>query len=253
MTANCAIYKTDGGDTQVFGEGAEIRHEDGVGDANASSAIVAEELGALMHHTKLTFDDFAITMTDATTNGCHGSAKLYDFPAGLLEIHRVKVDLTTLASANITTTAALVGSLGTAAVGTGNATLTGTEADVVPSITGTLSSRAGTLEAVTAPAVSNDIAALTDNTGGTADDTLATIGATNSGDVSAAIKNNFADLAAKVNALLARTVSRIILDGTGTAKDLYLNLAVPDAGSSGNGTVTINGTIDIFWTNYGDL
>jgi hypothetical protein len=46
------------------------------------------------------------------------------------------------------------------------------------------------------------IAALTDSTGGTADGTLAAVGATNSGDVSAAINNNFADLAAKMNAVL---------------------------------------------------
>jgi len=47
------------------------------------------------------------------------------------------------------------------------------------------------------------IVSLTDSTGGTANDTMVAIGATNSGDVSANINNNFADLAAKVNAILA--------------------------------------------------
>lgn len=46
------------------------------------------------------------------------------------------------------------------------------------------------------------VAALTDSTGGTANSTLVAIGATNSGDVSANINNNFADLAASVNAIL---------------------------------------------------
>lgn len=50
--------------------------------------------------------------------------------------------------------------------------------------------------------------ALTDSTGGTANNTLVAIGATNTGDRSADINNNFADLAAKLNEL--RT---IMLDG----------------------------------------
>lgn len=44
---------------------------------------------------------------------------------------------------------------------------------------------------------------LTDSTGGTANSTLAAVGVTNTGDRSADINNNFADLAAKVNAILA--------------------------------------------------
>ena len=46
------------------------------------------------------------------------------------------------------------------------------------------------------------IVSLTDSSGGTANDTLQAVGATNSGDVSAAINNNFADLAAKVNGII---------------------------------------------------
>ncbi|WP_431861385.1 hypothetical protein [Azospirillum sp.] len=47
------------------------------------------------------------------------------------------------------------------------------------------------------------IVSLTDSTGGTANDTLAAVGATNGGDVSGVINSNFADLGAKVNAILA--------------------------------------------------
>jgi|GEM_PF-1260570 len=52
---------------------------------------------------------------------------------------------------------------------------------------------------------------LTDSTGGTANTTLQAVGATNSGDVSAAINNNFADLAAqlaKIKADVANALTR---------------------------------------------
>jgi hypothetical protein len=62
---------------------------------------------------------------------------------------------------------------------------------------------------VTAPpaigASSAAVAALTDNSGGTADDTLQSIGAAYS---QAEVRNNFADLAAKVNALRAVMVEQ---------------------------------------------
>ncbi|CAO3403507.1 hypothetical protein [Azospirillum palustre] len=47
------------------------------------------------------------------------------------------------------------------------------------------------------------VASLTDSTGGSANNTLQAVGATNGSDQSAAINNNFADLSAKVNELIA--------------------------------------------------
>lgn len=44
----------------------------------------------------------------------------------------------------------------------------------------------------------------------------------------------------------------IVLDGTTTAVDLYLNALVDDADSSGNDTLSFTGTIDLFWINLGD-
>ncbi|NDD76047.1 MAG: hypothetical protein EBZ43_01260, partial [Betaproteobacteria bacterium] len=38
-----------------------------------------------------------VTMTDATTAGCHGAFKFYDFPQGLIYIQGYNVNLTTLA------------------------------------------------------------------------------------------------------------------------------------------------------------
>ncbi|WP_395452847.1 hypothetical protein ACHMW5_02330 [Azospirillum melinis] len=47
------------------------------------------------------------------------------------------------------------------------------------------------------------VVSLTDSTGGSANNTLQAVGATNGSDQSAAINNNFADLSAKVNQLIA--------------------------------------------------
>ena len=43
-----------------------------------------------------------------------------------------------------------------------------------------------------------------------------------------------------------------IQDGTATAKDAFLNFAVPDAGSTANSTITVAGTLTISWMSNGD-
>lgn len=43
-----------------------------------------------------------------------------------------------------------------------------------------------------------------------------------------------------------------IWDGTGGAIDLYLNVAAPDAGSSADDTLTVSGTITLYWLELGD-
>ena len=42
------------------------------------------------------------------------------------------------------------------------------------------------------------------------------------------------------------------IDGTTTPVDAFLNVAVPDAGSSADDTVTVNGTITIYYISMGD-
>ena len=42
------------------------------------------------------------------------------------------------------------------------------------------------------------------------------------------------------------------LDGTGTAKDAFLNILIDDADQDGGGTVTVTGTITITWMQLGD-
>jgi len=170
----------------------------GVGAKNGSAVTVVENGNGTIHKTVLTLTALSVAMTDATTNGCHGTHKLYDFPAGAIQILGASMDLTTLAGAGgIADGAALVGGVGTAAVGTNNATLTSTEQDLLSSTAGTLTSGAGTLK--------------------------------------------------KYSSLIATAY-----DGTATAIDAILNLAVPDADSSANDTVAVSGTITIIWANLGD-
>lgn len=165
--------------------------------APAGTGVSAAEYSGL-HHTILTLASLSVTMTDAGAAGCHGTQKVYDWPAGPIQILGSSFDLTLLAGAGgIADGAAVVGSLGTAAVGTDNATLTTTEANLIASAAGTLTAGAGTLK--------------------------------------------------KHGSLVAAA-----FDGTSTAVDAHLNLAVPDADSSANDTLTISGTIHLFWLNLGD-
>lgn len=168
--------------------------------AKNGSAVAAVESIGVVRRTVLTLTDLSVAMVDAGAAGSQGSHKLYDFPVGNISILGATMDLTTLAGAGgIGDTGALVGSIGTVAAAADNATLTSTEADIIPSTSGTLSSGAGTLKGKSTTAL------------------IATF------------------------------------DGTSTAKDALLNLAVPDAGSSADDTVTLNGTIILTWVNHGDV
>lgn len=173
---------------------------DGAAGAAASISVAVAESSAGAIKTVMTLSRVSITMTDATTAGSHGSLKLYDFPACNLLFLGGTCDLTiTAGTGGITDTAAVVGSIGTTAVATDDATLTTTEADLIPSTASTL-------------------------TGG--------VGATKGKTLTAGV---------------------VVFDGTATAKDAYLNFAVPDAGSTANDTLTVSGTITLVWSNLGDV
>lgn len=95
--------------------------------------------------TTLTVSGLSVTMTDAGAAGCHGTASLFTFPAGNIVILGAITDLAVVAGVGgIGDTAAVVAAVGSAAVGTDNATLTSTEANIVPSTAATLSGGAGT-------------------------------------------------------------------------------------------------------------
>lgn len=137
------IHKKDGGATLVIEEGGTILLASGIGAASGTNVSAVESL-PLTHKTVLTFAALSVTMTDATTAGCHGTQKIYDFPAGSILIAGCVSDLQITAGAGgITDTAAVVGSVGTAAVGTDSATLTSTEANIMPSTAASLTAGAG--------------------------------------------------------------------------------------------------------------
>lgn len=217
------------------------------GTAVSNAAIAVTEDGAEgFHKTTLVFTAYSLTMTDQGAAGSQGSLKLYDFPEGVIRILGAVVNLTIArVGTALTTTSAIVGALGTAAAGTGNATLLTTEADIISSTTCTLTAGAGTFVAINAA----PITVLTDNTGGSISNTLA---AQTGSYVQATIQNSITSLAAKINELIAVADRGTTFDGTGTAKDLYLNFATPDAGSTGDDALTVTGTIQWLWANYGD-
>lgn len=167
----------------------------------AGTGVSAKEFGGggLPHKTILTLRSVVIATVDAGAAGAQGSQKVYDFPEGAIQFLGATMNLTTLAGAGgIADTGALVGSVGSVAAGAGDAALTSTEANIIPSTAGTLVAGAGVLKGISAAPIAP-------------------------------------------------------VDGTTTPVDAILNIAVPDAGSSADDTVTISGTITITWSNAGDF
>jgi hypothetical protein len=191
---------TDANRTRKFNLLRDALVGDGAAGAAASISVAVAESSAGAIKTVMTLDSVVITMTDATTAGSHGSLKLYDFPECNLLFLGGTCDLViTAGEGGITDTAAVVGSVGTVTVGTDNATLTTTEADLIPSTA----------------------SPLTDGAGETKGKTV--------------------------------TAGVVVFDGTGTAKDAWLNYAVPDADSTANDTLIVSGTITLVWANLGDV
>jgi len=70
-------------------------------------------------------------------------------------------------------------------------------------------------------------------------------------DIMASVAN--ATAAAKVSAVGATSAAMALLNGTSTAKDVYLNLVVADDATHTAGTGTFTGTVTILWTRVGDI
>ena len=153
--------------------------------------------GALRVTLELT--NVAVAMTDAGASGSYGGTKIYDFAEGLITVLGATTNLTIAATGGIGATAAVVGALGTATAGA-NDTLTGTEANIVPSTACTLAASAGSFK----------------------------------------------------GEMTATEFAAAVFDGTATAKDMFLNFAIPDAGSTADGTITVNGTVTFTFVNSGD-
>lgn len=226
----------------------------GVSSTYLGNNRLVDEMGADSHLTHIVLSSLPVTMTDGTTNGSIGNQLLYTFPAGMIHIRGARTNLTLSAASGIGASGTVKHSLGTAAV-SGDDTLDLTEANIIPSTSTTLSSSAGTAKG---KGTATAITALTDNTAGAANNTLQALadGTTYATDV-AAIRNNFADLAAKVNELIARLTlcgNALVgtFDGTSSAITVYLNFGVPDASSSANSTLTVSGDIWLEWSWQGN-
>jgi len=112
--------------------------------AAAGTGVVATEYGnGVVHKTVLTVTALSVTSTDATTSGAFGTQKVYDFPAGPIQILGCSYNLAlTKSGAGIDDAAEVVVGLGTAAA-TAGATLASTEQDLIGSTVATLTAGAG--------------------------------------------------------------------------------------------------------------
>jgi hypothetical protein len=124
--------------------------ESALAAASATGVTKTEKIGANKIVT-LTLTNKVIAVTDTGgAAGGHGSLKLLDLPEGNVLFLNASTNLTVArVSTGIVATAALIGSVGSAAVSTADSTLTTTEANIVPSTSATLTAGAGTLKGET--------------------------------------------------------------------------------------------------------
>ena len=160
---NCNVAFDTNGNRIVIKAGGTLRIEDqgviettkGLGAKGGSVTAVTEHIGTV-HKTILTLTAVVIATVDATTNGAQGTLPLYTFPAENIIIHGATLNVTTLGDGTgITTTSALISSIGTVAAAA-DVTLTGTEANIVPSNTGTLAASIGAFHATSTGPLSVD-------------------------------------------------------------------------------------------------
>jgi len=196
------------GDLILNKDGTNIQLTDilGVGGKNGSTVTVQEYGSGAVRKTVLTCTATPITITDDAGVAQYGGVKVYDFPEGL--ICTLGAVVTGSLTAGVTGT--IIDNwdgdvaLGTATATTG-ATLTGTEADIMPSV------------AVSAGASDK-------------------IGVVDAVSVATALTESGARW----------------MDGTATAKDLFLNFVIDDDATHTAGTATFTGTISFAWINLGD-
>ncbi len=115
----------------------------GVGTVSGTGVSVVEGGNSGLHKTTFTLANTQV-ITDAGAAGAQGGTKIYTFPEGVITILGVSCNATTLAGAGgIADGAATVHSLGTVTAAVDNATLTSTEADIIASFAGTMTTGAG--------------------------------------------------------------------------------------------------------------
>lgn len=179
----------------------------GAGTKNGATLEVVERGTGLIHQTVLTCTATTITISDDAGVAQYGGVKVYDLPLGAIMTHGAVVSGILTAGVTGTIIDNWDGdvALGTATATTG-ATLTGTEADIMPSV------------AVSAGAA----------------DKLGVVSAVS------------------VATALTESGARWF-DGTGTAKDVFLNFVIDDDATHTAGTATFTGVITLTWANLGAL
>lgn len=179
----------------------------GIGAKNGVTVAVVEKGDGVIHQTVLTCTATTITISDDAGVAQYGGVKVYDFPLG--HVATLGAVVSGILTAGVTGT--IIDNwdgdvaLGTATATTG-ATLTGTEADIMPSV------------AVSAGASDKD-------------------GVVQAVSVATALTESGARW----------------FDGTGTAKDMFLNFVIDDDATHTAGTATFTGVITLTWLNLGAL
>lgn len=238
----------------------------------AGTGVSVKEFGGhTIFKSVIAFKDTPLPMVDEAGVVAYAGLKIYDLPEGVLLILGATANLA-LTKSSVGVDAAFDGDFGIGTVtASNNATLTGTEQDILPS-TATPQAVAGVTTAK-GSSLSTVPTSLTDNSVGTANNTveamadIATAGGatptaaqvdTAVNGVLAKIRNNFADVAAKINeVLLVLSGGKLLAsDGHTTPKDVYLNILVDDTDQDVTTTpcnIIVNGTITLHWVNLGDF
>lgn len=116
----------------------------GVGAKAGTGVTVVEYGNTILHKTVLTLAALSVASSEQTTSGAFGTQKVYDFPAGPIQILGCQYDLTlTKVGAGIEADAAVVVGLGSVAAVAG-ATIASTEGDMIASTAATLAAGVGT-------------------------------------------------------------------------------------------------------------
>lgn len=103
------------------------------GAPNGATVKALEQGGPIVHSTRLRLTATPIAISDDAGVAQYGGVKVYDFPAGLIVIEGAVVTGSLTGYASLIDTFAGGAALGTATATTG-ATLTGTEANIMPEV-----------------------------------------------------------------------------------------------------------------------
>lgn len=129
-----------------FAANGVVLAESALAPSVPASVTKTEKIGANKIVT-INLPNVVIPVTDTGgVNGGHGSLKLLNLPEGNVLFLNASTNLTVArVGSGLGATAALIGSVGSAAVSTADSTLTTTEANIVPSTAATLTAGAGAL------------------------------------------------------------------------------------------------------------